>query len=428
MLKKKKPLSEQQLYELKIADAWRVFWKESFSYWMICAYLFVEYVRPQSIWTWLDFLPWAQLFIVLACVGWFFNSKEKRIKSPFSKWLVLFLGSVTLSSVFAYWPEYSYERYSFFALWVVIYFLIINIVNTEKRLLIFLLIFIFASYKISLSLTLIWGARGFSFTDWGLQGPPGFFQNSGELAIQMAVYWPIALAIAMAVKPYTSTLKFLILCSMPATAAMVILGASSRGGQLALLVQVAVYFHKQIFKPKAIIAIALIMSLGFMLLPDSQKDRFSNIGEDRSSRQRMLYWEHGYEMLQDHPAIGVGYFNFVPYYERFYTDDMLYPNAQLAHNILIQVGADLGYIGLGLYLALIILMFWETHKLSKLAPKTGSDLLTRLPKHLNISFIGFVIAGQFVSVVYYPFMWIHLSFVVCVGYIIRSKLASMEVK
>lgn len=426
MIRKKKHLSEVDLYQLKVSDYWRAFWMESFSYWMICGYLFTEYVRPQSIWAWADFLPWAQVFLLLALVGWFFNAKEKWQSSRISRWLLFFLFSVFVSSVYAYWPEYSYERFSYFGLWVLIYFLITNIVNSEKRLIIFLLIFLVASYKISLSLSLVWASRGFSFTDWGLQGPPGFFQNSGELAIQMLVYWPIAAALALAFRSQLSRIKYWIMLSFPITAAMVILGASSRGGQLALLVQLAVFFPKKLFNPKALTALLVILALGYSLLPESQKERFQSIGDDRSSRQRLLYWENGIEMMNDHPVIGVGYFNFAPYYERYYTDDMLYAKAQLPHNIFIQVGADLGYLGLSIYLILIAITIIETRRMEMSARELDSPLLRILPRYLNISFVGFLVAGQFVSVVYYPFMWIHLAIVVCIGNLIRKRAAERK--
>src|SRR5690606_24743667 len=121
-----------------------------------------------------------------------------------------------------------------FYTWMIIYFLIINIVNTRKRFFIFIFIFFLASFKLSFSLARVWAFRGFSFTSWGLMGPPGFFQNSGELAIQMAVFWPLALATAISLKPYVVTWKRWALFAMPITAGMVILGSSSRGGQLAL--------------------------------------------------------------------------------------------------------------------------------------------------------------------------------------------------
>jgi uncharacterized protein (DUF983 family) len=41
----------------------------------------------------------------------------------------------------------------------------------------------------------------------------------------------------------------------------------------------------------------------------------------------------------------------------------------------------------------------------------ASTLLQALPWALNIAIVGFYVAGQFVSVVYYPFMWIHLALV-----------------
>jgi len=36
----------------------------------------------------------------------------------------------------------------------------------------------------------------------------------------------------------------------------------------------------------------------------------------------------------------------------------------------------------------------------------------RFPTGFNLSMLGFVVAGQFVTVAYYPFLWIHLAFVV----------------
>jgi len=39
-------------------------------------------------------------------------------------------------------------------------------------------------------------------------------------------------------------------------------------------------------------------------------------------------------------------------------------------------------------------------------------LVCQLSKGLEVGFVGFLIAGQFVSVAYYPFMWIQLALMV----------------
>ena len=204
-----------------------------------------------------------------------------------------------------------------------------------------------------------------------------------------------------------------VLISMPVTAAMVILGTSSRGGQLALLVQFLIRYAKNVFRPKILVTISVVLITGWHLLPAEQKARFEESGEDKTSQQRLLYWENGIEMANDFPLTGVGYFNFIPYYETYYRSDMLYDNAELAHNIFVQVGADLGYLGLIVYIYLIILSF-KIAAIARDNTKSCEGIIYFIAPATNLSLIGFIIAGQFVSVVYYPFFWINLAVVSCI--------------
>lgn len=398
------------LYALKWKAIWQQFWSEHFSFWMICGYLFVEYVRPQSIFPSIDVLPWASTFLLLSLIGLLVAPEKRWVKYKANKWMVAFLIVILLSSWNAFFPEISYKHLEFFYTWLIIYFLIVNIVNTQKRFFIFLSIFVIASFKLSLSLAITWAKRGFGFTTWGLAGPPGFFQNSGELAIQMCVFFPIAYFIAARLKPHVSRRVFFILALMPITAALVILGSSSRGGQIALVVQSLFMFYRQIFRPKTLISICMVGFLLFSVLPEEQKARFRESGTDNTSQQRLNYWQGGLRMLNAHPVLGVGYFNFSPYFEVCCRDLMLLSKAELPHNIFVQMGADLGYSGLFIYAMLINSCFlWR--KKSLVHSSLRDDLMSDLPRAFNVSIVGFLIAGQFVTVGYYPFMWIHLAFV-----------------
>jgi O-antigen ligase len=311
--------------------------------------------------------------------------------------------------VYAYFPSVSYDNLENYYLWVIIYFLIINIVNTRKRFFIFLCVFLVASFKISLSLAITWAKRGFSFTDWGLSGPAGFFQNSGELAIQMLVFWPIAWAFAHSLKPYVSKKWYWLLMLMPITAIMVILGASSRGAQLALLVQLVVMNYRTVFKPKVFITCGIAFFLLWTFLPDEQKERFQTMGEDGTSRQRILYWENGIEMIKEHPGLGVGYFNFPAYFEIYYPDDVLLRQAELPHNIFIQIGTDTGFSGLSMFFGFLLIAYRHGRRF-RIDGCEGQQAL--IGRCANLSLLGFVVAGQFVTVAYYPFLWIHLALVV----------------
>lgn len=409
MRKKVNDITDEDFYSLKIGLIWQYFKSESFAFWMICIYLFFEYVRPQSIYPAIDFLPWTQMAVIGALLGCFADKTVRWVSSSVNVLLILFLIIILISSVYAYFPQVSYAKLDNYYLWVIIYFLIINIVNTRKRFFIFLCVFLVASFKLSLSLAITWAKRGFSFTDWGLSGPPGFFQNSGELAIQMLVFWPIAWAFAHSVKPYASKRWYWLLMLMPITAIMVILGASSRGGQLALVVQLVVMNYRTIFKPKIFISCGIVFALLWSFLPDQQKERFERMGEDGTSQQRILYWENGIEMIKVHPVLGVGYFNFRHYFERYYSEDVILRRAQLPHNIFIQVGTDTGITGLSIFLILILVAL---RKGQSFHGKGCENDEKRIGSCANISLIGFVVAGQFVTVTYYPFLWIHLALVV----------------
>ena len=418
----------EALYSLSLKAYWAQFRKESFAFWMICGYLFCEYVRPQSIFPALDFLPWASLFLALSLVGIVFDKKKKWASAAPNKWMIMFMVLILLSSWNAVFPDVSFKKLENFYTWLVIYFLIINIVNTRERFFIFLTIFVVATFKISLSLAIKWARRGFSFTTWGLQGPPGFFTNSGELAIQMAVFFPIAYVLVVGLKPYVSRKMHWILMLMPITAAMTIMGASSRGGQLALAAQILVMFWRQLYKPKVLIGVAIVAMSLYSILPDEQKERFGAAGEDRTSQQRLLYWERGLDMLQEHPLLGVGFFNFAPYFAAYYPDDMLYEGAQLPHNIFVQVGTDTGLLGLSVFLILIVQTFRINRATMLLCrQREGVELFGRLASSLNVALLGFLVAGQFVTVTYYPFMWINLSLTVALSVSVRRYASGKRV-
>lgn len=401
----------EDFYAFKIKNMWSYFKGQHFSFWMICCYLFVEYVRPQSLFPALDILPWAMLFLLLAALGAFMDASVKWVSSFANFLLIVF--SLTIISATYLTPVYSEvakQNFMVFFSWVIVYFLIINIVNTRERFYLFLIIFLITSAKIAIGTSKSWVMRGFSFQGWGLMGPKGFFQNSGELAILMLVLFPLAFYLYQSVKSQVSKWERWFLMACWIAPILTILGASSRGAQIALVVQLAIMFRKSIFKIKPLIGVIVLCTALFYLLPQEQKDRFSKAGDDKTSEQRLLYWEHGWEMMKDYPLTGVGFFNFIPYYESYYSQDMLYEAAQLPHNIFIQVGTDAGFIAVIVFAGMI---FFSIGLSWRLANNKNMTMVFRcVSAGLGIGVIGFLLAGQFVTVGYYPFLWIHMAFIV----------------
>lgn len=410
----------ENFYFLKVGIIWAHFRAEHFSFWMICGYIFFEYARPQSIFPVIDFLPWAQIFILGALSSVFLDKSVRWVNSSISYTILAFSLVIFISSVTAIYPEISSEHYINLYSWVVIYFLIIHIVNSKKRYYIFLLIFVVCAAKIAIGTSKTWALRGFSFASWGLSGPKGYFQNSGELAILMLTLFPVSYKLYLFLKDKVSRLEKYVLLIFTITPVLTIVGASSRGSQIALLLQLILLFRKGLFRIKSLVMVVALSFFLYELLPEEQKNRFSTTGEDKTSQQRLLYWEHGIDMILEYPVLGVGYFNFARYYADHFPEDMLYEHAELPHNIFIQVGTDAGFMGLIPFSYLIFWGLWTGWKVRKHID--SQPMLTMTMIGTSYGILGFTIAGQFVTVAYYPFLWIGLAFLVSGNNVLRQEL------
>jgi len=397
-------------YSLNLKSLWEYFKQENYSFWAACGYLFFQYVRPQSIFPSIDILPWSKIFIVLAIVGWFSGKRSRWVSVTTSKWMVSYLIVIIIASLLAFNSDVSWNHFMDFFEWFLVYFIVINIVNSEKRLFVFLLIFVFATYKMSFFGARTWAMRGFSFESWGIQGPSGPFENSGEFSVQMLMMLPIAYRLTASIKPWLTRSKYWLMLGAPATAALTIAGASSRGSQISMLVQAYHTFLRGKLGFKPIVIAAVLLTVLYNLIPPEQMNRFQSAGEDDNSRQRLIYWKRGAEMIQDHPIFGVGYFNFVPYFNAHYLSDIR-GTAELPHNIFVQVGTDAGIVGLGVYLAIIVSTFRATRAIRLRLKDQTEFWLYNISYGYDAAMVGFLIAGQFVTIGYYPFMWVNLAFV-----------------
>jgi len=405
------------LYRLKLKELWAQFKKEGPAFAMICGYLIIEYVRPQAIFPVLEIIPWGLLTLLFGLLFRLFEKNATFVNDGANYLVILFNLVILASCLNAQNPDVSWANIQICYYWLIIYFLVTNIVTNEARLLLFIGVFLLASAKLSFSLARIWAMRGFSFTSWGLQGPGGFLTNSGELSIQMLVYAPLALFLALFFRAYISKWMYRFLLLMPITAVMVVVGASSRGAQVAMAYQFYPTLLKGRLNLRNLLLAGLVGYAAYAAIPAAQIARFTAAGDDQTSQQRLLYWKRGFEIIQEHPVLGIGLRNFPSYFEQHYPQDMLYQHAQLPHNIFIEVGTDAGYLGLALFVALIIKTMLLAKRVNRIAkhPAMAGYIYIPVARGLMAALWGYLIAGQFVTVTYYPFFWVNLAMMVCLA-------------
>ena len=411
----------KDLYAIKIRAIFSELKAERASFWLICIYLFVEYVRPQSIYPAIDIIPFALVTILLAFITYAMEGKHAWVTNTENKLIVVFLLIILLSSIFAYSPVESFSNLQLFLSWFIIYFLIINIVNSEKRFFIFFLSFLLYNFKMSQHGFLSWAQIGFQFRSWGVTGAPGWFHNSGEFGIELCIFLPLSIYFIISLKEHWGKLKLLFFLLLPFTAIASIIATSSRGAMIGLAAALLWMVGKSKARVKALLAIAIISIAVYSFLPPEQYQRFQSSGEDKTSTTRLIRWKAGLEIMEDNPILGVGYRNWMTYYTDFHGQKL----AGLPHNIFIDAGAELGYTGLILFILMILYTLVNNARTRKLALAVDNKFIFYTAHGLDAALIGFLISGSFVSVLYYPYFWINLALTVALNNVANQQTAKL---
>ncbi|HEX7049650.1 MAG TPA: O-antigen ligase family protein [Longimicrobiales bacterium] len=395
-----------KLYELDPRAIWRFIRSQPASYWLICVYLFFEYVRPQQIYDVISGWPFASWVILLCAAVYVYEGAKLRPWNLADGLLGLFTLVVLLSSALAYSPSTAFGQLQLYVSWVLIYLLITHIVTTNGRFLFFFCCFLLFCTKMSQHGVRSWAEAGFGFRSWGTTCAPGWFQNSGECGIQMAMFAPLSFFFILALRPYWGRLKTWVLAFMPFSAVATIVASSSRGAVLGLAGIALWMLAKSRRRLRAMVGLAALAALVLLILPPEQKERFNTMGDDKTSTRRITYWKDGLEILGDHPVLGIGYKNWLPYYRSHYN-----PHGQLIHNIFLEAATELGYVGLGSFILLILATFVLNRRTRKLARRLpdGGRFAWHVAHGLDCALIGFMVSGFFVTVLYYPFFWINLA-------------------
>jgi putative inorganic carbon (HCO3(-)) transporter len=395
------------LYALRPSAIWRCLKRQPPSFWLVCTYLFFEYVRPQQIYEAIQGPPYARAVIILALVSFLMERRTIRFRAP-DLLLTIFSVIVVASSITAFQPSTSYRSLSDYFAWVIIYFLIANTVDTEERFLVFMLSFLLYSFKMSQAGTRSWAQDGFVFRDWGATGAPGFFQNSGEFGIQMCIFLPLIVAFILALGRNWSRWLRWVAWAIAGTAVTGIIASSSRGALVGLGAVVLWLLLKSRRRFRALLTSIALVGFVYAITPVQQKMRFQEAGTDNTSISRTTAWKNGLEMMRDYPVLGIGYANWMEYRQ------LNYGYRLLPHNIFIEAGAELGYTGLVTFLALIASTFVINRRTRKLAGRLGDRgrFIFYMAHGLDGALVGFMASGFFVTVLYYPFFWINFAMTV----------------
>ncbi len=397
-------------YSVDLKAMWQGLKSESAAFWWLCIYFFFEYVRPQSIYHQIDFLPWAQISLLLTCATVFSDKSISWVKTPVNALFVIFYTLAFLSSVTAFNPSSSWDAVDILIGWILLYFLVINILNTERRFFVFLLLFLLANFKMSQNGAHTFALRGFSYAKWGVKGTPGWFSDSGDFGIAMVIFAPISMAFVLAFRQYWSRWKRFFFYLFPLTGVITIMATSSRGAQLGMVAFGLWFLLKSRGGIKAILGILIVGWALYSFLPEEMLAEYQTAGDDGTSEDRLEHWAFGREVIKDYPVLGIGYNSWLDY--------CMYVNPQglgnkygcrIAHNTYIEAASEIGIPAFILYIAMILSIFIMNAKTRKFAKLSGNKFYLYISHGMDGGLIGYLVATIFFSVLFYPMFWVQLA-------------------
>jgi len=216
----------------------------------------------------------------------------------------------------------------------------------------------------------------------------------------------------------------------------------SRGGFFGLAAVGAYCWYRSPKKLNALIIVVVVLSFMLVLAPEKYWDEIaSSFSEETMSEQgtggaRLYTWGIGLDMFLANPIIGIGQGNFpwtFPIYEAGQTLNERSFGGRAAHSAWVTLISELGLVGT-MIIGTMLLRCYKDLKLVRtiFAPvearlkhgqtaKAGEDVRAYLARAMEGSLIGFIVSGVFISILWYPSLWIMMALIVALRNISETQ-------
>lgn len=194
-----------------------------------------------------------------------------------------------------------------------------------------------------------------------------------------------------------------------------IVGTQSRGAFLALAAS-GLYFWARVVKRRALAAgvLGAVVVLGLILAPPHYWQRIQSIShyqEDDSATSRILVWGAATRMALGNPlGVGAGCFS-AAYGMKYRPEGAAFawaPGRWLsAHSVYFRALGEYGFLGLGLLLTILVVNFRENERTRRmLEAQPPGPVPPTWPSFINMSLIGYAVAGTFLGGLAYPHVYL----------------------
>lgn len=379
----------------------------------ILAWCWVSYMNPHRLtWGFAYEFPVALLIGLAALMAWLLSKEPKKLQiNAVSGLLLAFVFWMSFANLFAMVPDLAFEKWnqSFKILLMTLVTMILMANRERLHALVWIIVISLGFFGIKGGLFTI--ATGGASRVWG---PPGsFIADNNALAMALIMMLPLARYLQL------QTESLLIrwgLYGLMTLTAFSIIGSQSRGAFLGASAM-AVFL---VWKSRQRLVIGLLtvafLAVGAAFVPQSWVDRMKTIEtyeQDGSALSRLEVWGFALKIVKERPIVGGGF--------RVSYDDKIYlkyvPDARTGrgrnyHSVYFEILGELGWVGLGIYLALLAAVWRQGSRI--IALTKGKETLhwaNDLVRMVQVSLVGFIVAGAFQNLAFFD-LYFHLLAIV----------------
>ena len=385
----------------------------------VLGWTWLTLMTPQKlIWGMLSTLPLNLILALATLVMVFFTPDKKKLPANMVVVLwVLFVVMMTITTIFAIDTSHSWGIWNRVVKVMLLGFLVPVLMATPRRIhaLVWVMVMCLGYFGVKGGIfTLMMGSGGH------VVGPPDSqLIDNNNLALALCMTLPLMNYLRL--QANNSTVRNGLLAAMIATT-FGALGTFSRGGMIGLSVMAAYLWWKSPRKFSLALGILAVVVPAYLFMPASWYDRVGTL-KDASSQTTFLTrwdaWTTSFNIALARPLTGGGFsssenaeiYRQYSYGKSFYLDPKTgETGGHAAHSIYFQTLGDHGFIGFGLYFAMLVSTLGLLRRVRKAASAIpamawAKDLVTMI----QVSFLAFFVSGIALSMAYYDLVYLFIG-------------------
>jgi len=377
----------------------------NFSFYVVLAFVIFSFFRIHEVFPFLEPLKLPLLLALAALFVIFLRATISQNLNPYwcpqFTFLILFFLLVTIAIPFASNIAVAKNSWSgVYSKIIIMTFVIAWMMRKESHFITASRLYIFAGACVGLmaiynklnGIGLVEGTRVTIGRDIGsLLGDP----NDLALVLLYPMSFSIATFLEKSLSKFERFFSFTTFCIL----FYALLATQSRGGLLGFLAVASLFAYNRV-RSKVLLISGGAIALSVLFIVAGISDRSSGgaaeEGIDESAMGRIYAWEAAWNMALDNPIFGVGISNF--YYNYFYYSSHWDGQNHAVHSTWFGVLAESGFVGLALFVSLIVSTLIMSLKMLKTLNNDKHSPGIRVA--LNAApagIIGFIISGTFLT-------------------------------